>query len=156
MQIEKELAKFLASPVMIIIGTSDAHGQSEIARGAGAKVDANHGVVELLFSGWQWPATTKNLRANPRIAVTFARPTDYVSYQVKGRATLRDAGTEDIVFSDRYLANIAELLLGLGLNRELVAPWLVNREAVVAHIDVDEIFVQTPGTGAGQKLGSRL
>jgi hypothetical protein len=153
MQIESELAKFLTSPVMIIVGTSDAHGQSEIARGAGARVDAERGVVELLFSGWQWPATMNNLRANPRIAVTFARPNDYVSYQVKGRATLRDAGAQDISFSERYLTDIAEVLIGLGMNRELVAPWLMNREAVVAHINVDDIYVQTPGTGAGQKLG---
>lgn len=153
MQIENELAKFLTSPVMIIIGTSDARGQSEIARGTGAKVDAERGVVELIFSEWQWPATIRNLHANPRIAVTFARPNDYVSYQVKGRATLRSAGAEDIAFSERYLAAIVEVLTGLGMNRELVAPWLTNREPVVAHISVDEMYVQTPGPGAGQKLG---
>lgn len=155
MQIENELANFLASPVMIIIGTSDTHGQSEIGRGAGAKVDADSGVIDLLFSGWQWPATVENLRANPRIAVTFARPNDYVSYQVKGRAALRDAGAEDIAISERYLTDMANVLVGLGMTRELVAPWLANREAVVARIHVDEIFVQTPGTEAGQKLGSR-
>jgi hypothetical protein len=155
MQIANELANFLASPVMIIIGTSDARGQSEIARGAGAKVDADRGVVELVFSGWQWPATIENLRANPRIAVTFACPTNYVSYQVKGRATLRDAGAQDINMSERYLADIANVLIGLGMTRELMAPWLANREAAVAQIHVDEIYVQTPGTGAGQKLGAR-
>lgn len=154
MQIKSELAEFLVSPVMIIIGTSDALGQSEIARGAGAMVHGSDGVVELVFSAWQWPATMANLQANGRIAVTFSRPTDYVSYQVKGLAELRNAGAADTALSDRYLAGMVQLFAALGLPRELIAPWLTNRDAVVARIRVSDIFVQTPGAHAGQRMES--
>lgn len=155
MLIDRELAAFLTSPVMIIVGTSDQHGKPEIGRGVGAKVDAAAGAVELVLSAWQWPGTVENLRANGRVAVTFARPSDYVSYQVKGRATVRSVQAGDIVLSEGYMAGIVAALGDLGLAPGLAAPWLTNREAVVARILLAEIYVQTPGPQAGTALGTR-
>lgn len=154
MQIDRELSKFLASPVMIIIGTCDAHGQAEIARGAGACVDAERGTIDLVFSGWQWPATITNLQANGRIAVTFSRPADYVSYQVKGHATLRTPDQNHLVRSDCYLNDMVRLFVELGLPQDLIAPWLTRRDPVVANIALTDVFVQTPGAGAGQRIAA--
>jgi hypothetical protein len=84
--------------------------------------------------------------------VTFARPSDYVSYQLKGRASLCPADADDLARSNRYMAEILEVLAGLGLDRRLAMPWLCNREPVVVGIDVDAVFVQTPGPKAGRQL----
>jgi hypothetical protein len=40
------------------------------------------------------------------------------------------------------------------LEPQVAAPWLTNRDAIVARIAVDAIFVQTPGAKAGQQLGA--
>jgi predicted pyridoxine 5'-phosphate oxidase superfamily flavin-nucleotide-binding protein len=154
MKLDADLAAFLASPVMIIIGTSDDSGRPEIARAVGARIDADHGVVELVVSAWQWPATVADLRNRGRIAVTFARPSDYVSYQVKGAARIRPAGAEDLGLAARYMESIVEVLAGLGLDRRLAAPWITAREAVVARIRVEAVYVQTPGARAGQELAT--
>jgi predicted pyridoxine 5'-phosphate oxidase superfamily flavin-nucleotide-binding protein len=154
MKLDAELAAFLASPVMIIIGTSDDSGRPEIARAVGARIDPDRGVVELVVSAWQWPATIADLRTRGRIAVTFARPSDYVSYQLKGAARIRPAGADDLELAARYMESIVEVLAGLGLDRRLAAPWITDREAVVARIEVQSVYVQTPGVRAGQELAT--
>ena len=156
MKMDAELASFLSSPVMIIIGTSSERNTPDIARAVGARIDRDAGVADLVVSAWQWPGTVRNLRSNGRVAVTFARPSDYVSYQVKGSAAVRPADTEDLLRSERYMADILQVLTGLGLDRRLAAPWLTNREAVAVRIDVDSVFVQTPGSKAGQQIARQV
>jgi hypothetical protein len=152
MALDAELATFLASPVMIITGTRGKDNRPEIGRAVGARVDGPAGRIRLILSAWQWPRTVDNLRAGGPLAVTFARPSDYVSYQVKGRATLFPADAHDLALSDRYVSDILDALTALGLDRWLATPWLTNRDAVAVGIDVDAVFVQTPGPTAGRQL----
>lgn len=84
--------------------------------------------------------------------MTFARPSDYVCYQVKGSASVVPAQAEDLQRSERYMADIVQVLSGLGLDRRLAGPWLTNRDAVVVRVRIDAVFVQTPGSKAGQQL----
>src|SRR5262245_26107847 len=76
MRIDNELATFLSSPVMTILGTCDTHGSPEIGRGVGSRVDSETGLLEVVLSSWQWPGTVANVRSHGRAAVTFARPHD--------------------------------------------------------------------------------
>jgi hypothetical protein len=155
MRIDPDVTAFLASPVMIIVGTGSEGGYPAIGRAVGARVDGGDGAIELVVSAWQWPTTTANVRANGRVAVTFARPSDYVSYQVKGAATLRTADAADLALSERYMTDIVAALAPLGLEPRLVAPSLTNRDAVVVLLTADAIFVQTPGKKAGRPLEPR-
>lgn len=152
MKMDAELTAFLSSPVMIITGTCGDGNRPDIGRAVGASIDGASGRIRLVLSSWQWPRTVVNLRTSGRVAVTFARPSDYVSYQVKGRATVHPADPSDLAQSDRYMAAIMEVLTGLGLDRRLALPWLSNREPVVINIDVDAVYVQTPGAKAGRQL----
>lgn len=150
MMTQPDLAAFLMSPVMIILGSADSSLCPEIARAVGASVRADKSEVELMVSRWQWPQTVRNVEANGRLAVTFARPSDYVSYQVKGEARVITASAENIALSARYRESIAATLEGLGLEPATIAPWLVDRDLVALRLSVREIFVQTPGAEAGR------
>jgi len=154
MKMDAELAAFLCSPVMIIIGTRSGDNQPEIGRAVGVMVDADTGIVDLVVSAWQWPGTIANLRDGGPVAVTFARPSDYVSYQVKGQARIRPADAHDLMCAGRYMAAIVEVLSGLGLDRRLAAPWISAAEAVVVRLHADAVYVQTPGAKAGQPVGA--
>lgn len=46
--------------------------------------------------------------------MTFARPNDYVSYQIKGNAVLRKAEPQEVDRSARYLVEIVSTLMRLG------------------------------------------
>ncbi|OAP36648.1 hypothetical protein AU381_19370 [Sinorhizobium glycinis] len=152
--IEEDLASFIESPVMQIVGTADEALKPEIGRGAGAWASADRRRVFLVLSAWQWPGTVANLKANGRVAVTFARPADYVSYQVKGAATLQSAVADEIDRSARYLAEMVSTLMRLGIPAEVIAPWLSNRDPFLVGIEVSDIFLQTPGAKAGTRLWS--
>ncbi|MBZ9790883.1 hypothetical protein K9B32_12215 [Rhizobium sp. 3T7] len=148
---DKNLAAFIESPVMQIIGTSGLSLKPEIGRGAGAWCD-DLKTVHVVVSAWQWPQTVANLRDNAQVAVTFARPTDYVSYQIKGMATVREAVAAEIERSSRYMVAIVSTLMRLGLMPEMITPWLSKREAMLVSIEPSSIFVQTPGPTAGTRI----
>lgn len=152
MVITPELASFMASPVMIIVGTCDASLVPDIARAVGALVRGEEGRVDLMISRWQWPQAVRNVEANGRLSATFARPSDYVSYQVKGLATAAAAAAEHVSLAARYRDSMAATLAELGLDGRTVAPWFVDRDLVTLDLAVREIFVQTPGANAGRLL----
>lgn len=155
MRIGDDLARFLEGPVMIILGTADAAGRPEIGRAIGIRVVAAQGRIELVVSGWQWPGTVANLRATERLAATFSRPADYVTYQLKGRAALREADEDDLRLADGYRTRTQDALDALGLSPGIADHWLAAREAVVLRLAVEQAFVQTPGPAAGSALGSQ-
>ena len=152
--IDATLATFLQSPVMIIVGSCDDGLLPQIARAAGAIVDRTKGRIDLIVSSWQWPQTMANVRRNGRLAVTFARPVDYVSYQLKGRAAVIPASAAHRQCAQHYIEAMTETFTGLGLDRAVAAPWLVDLEPQVLRLEVEMIFVQTPGEKAGRVLES--
>jgi predicted pyridoxine 5'-phosphate oxidase superfamily flavin-nucleotide-binding protein len=154
MKLDHALSEFLASPVMIVIGTADGRLKPAIGRGLAARLDSEAGAVELVFCERQWSLTAANLRANGAVAVTFSRPSDYVSYQLKGRAILREATAEDLALCGRYRRDIQQAVGALGVASKMMAQWLVGEQLVVARIAVEAIFVQTPGPKAGALLRS--
>jgi hypothetical protein len=154
-RIDAELAAFLESPVMIILGTG-AEGVPEIGRGLGASVEADGTALHIVVSAWQWPETVAQARATGRIAATFARPADYVTYQVKGRLDRVTPLTPALeACAARYAARITEVLAGLGQPPELTAAWRCERELIALHIRPAHVFVQTPGPRAGSLLAGR-
>ena len=152
MMIDAELASFMESAVMIIVGTCDDALRPRIGRAAGAIVDRATGRVDLIVSDWQWPETIANVRRNGRLAVTFARPSDYVSYQVKGCATVIPASAAHRACAARYVEAMTATLVGNGLDARVTTPWLVDREPAALRLTAEMIFVQTPGDQAGQRL----
>lgn len=150
MHVNQELAAFMVSPVMIVLGSCDDALVPEIGRAVGTLVCDEGAFVDLMVSEWQWPKTVANVRANGRLSVTFARPSDYVSYQVKGSATVIPATDEHKALSTRYAERVTATLEALGLESRVVAPWLVKKDLVVLRLSMGEVFVQTPGAKAGQ------
>jgi hypothetical protein len=119
--IDAALATFLESPVMIIVGSCDDGLLPQVARAAGAVVDRATGRIDLVVSGWQWPQTIANVGRNGRLAVTFARPADYVSYQLKGRAAIIPASAAHRQRAQHYIEAMTETFAGLGLDRAVAA-----------------------------------
>ena len=107
---------------------------------------------DLVFSRWQWPAIARDVVASGRLALTASRPSDYVTYQLKGRAELCEAGAEAAAVAREYCASVAETLGGQGVPEWMVARWTIDRDLAVARLRIDEAYVQTPGPRAGTAL----
>ena len=149
MRITVDLARFLEGPVMIILGSADLEGRPGIGRAVGARVFAAQRRLDLMVAGWQWPETLDHVRATGRLAATFSRPSDYETYQLKGRASLRKADQDDLRLAERYRTDVERVLAEQRLSPDVAAHWLIVRDLAVVRLAVEEVYVQTPGPGAG-------
>ncbi|SJZ94760.1 Pyridoxamine 5'-phosphate oxidase [Consotaella salsifontis] len=150
--IHPDLAEFIASPVMIVIGTRDRANRPDIGRGIGAWTTADATGLQIIVSAWQYGGTIDNLRSNGAAALTFVRPSDYVCYQIKGRASIGEIGPAGLALSARYIAAMSEALARLGVAPEMSGVWLASREPTLFQVTPEAVFLQTPGPGAGTAL----
>lgn len=151
MRLSDDIRQFIVDDVMIIIGTRDETNRAAIARGVGARAIGDD-EVEVLVSGWQWADTIANLSSSPGTAITFSRPRDYVSYQLKGVAQSRAADPADAEFARAYTARMIAMFAALGVPENLVRPWCCEDDLHVVRLRVQESYVQTPGPKAGTAL----
>ncbi|TCN15066.1 pyridoxamine 5'-phosphate oxidase family protein [Sinorhizobium americanum] len=155
MRLDDRILEFFNRPLMCIIAAADEAGRPSAGRGVGFHVLEDRETIDVIFSAWQWPRLEPSIRQTGRIAVTFASPSDYVSFQLKGSASTRDAEAHNLVCADRFMAKATGELESLGVPRRTIAPWLTAREARVARLDISEIYTQTPGPLAGMLAGAR-
>lgn len=156
MRLDDDLLEFFRQPLMCIIAGADASGRPSAGRGVGFHILEHREAIEIIFSAWQWPRLDADIRQTGKLAATFVSPSDYVSFQFKGRATLRDTEAIDISRADRFMTAATNELESLGVPRRLIAPWLTVRDARVVQLAVSESYVQTPGSLAGMLAGTRL
>lgn len=140
---------------MCIIAGADAVGRPSAGRGVGFDVLDDRQTIDVVFSAWQWPRLEADIRQTGRAAVTFVSPSDYVSFQLKGVASLQDTGAHHRDRAERFIAAATDELESLGVARHIIAPWLTARDARVTRIVVSEIYIQTPGPLAGMLAGAR-
>ena len=151
MQLDGEMLEFLSSPVLFIVCAADADRRPAIARGLGV-LGRGPDELDLILSRWQWPDAVRNIASSGRLAVTAARASDYVSYQLKGSATVRDADAEEVECARRYWAAISDTLVRGNVPACIAAQWAPDRDMVAARLRISEAYVQTPGPLAGTSL----
>lgn len=147
----EDLVEFIESGVSVQVGTRDAALRPEAARGVGCVVHHDRRTLSLLLNEATATRTVANIAAGSWVSLTFSRPVDHRTVQIKGPATVR-AGTEvDRAVAERYLAAYTEALYVVGVSRAVVRRLRVA-PCAVAEVEVAELYTQTPGPEAGQRL----
>lgn len=155
MQVDDKLFDFFKRPLMCIIAVADLSGRPSAGRGVGFHLKEDRETIDVMFSAWQWPRLEASILQTGKVAATFVSPSDYVSFQLKGSAAMRETGTPDLERADRFMTAATDELESLGVPRRLIAPWLTARQVRVARLQISEIYVQTPGPLAGMLAGVR-
>jgi hypothetical protein len=97
-----------------------------------------------------------SLDDNGQIAVTIGEHPTHETYQLKGRyARRRDVTPDDVELVARFRTRFVRAFrteLPRGVSEELVGTYLVPDPAVAVDADVREVYLQTPGPGAGARL----
>lgn len=151
--ISEELASFLHSDVTLLVGTRDADLRPEGVRGFGARVEPGREELTVFVSAVGAARTLANAAANGRIAVCFTRVIDHRSIQLKGRVLeVRAARADERPLVDRHGEGLVEILGEVGVPPRLVMR-MARWPAHAIRLRVEEVFVQTPGPGAGAPLG---
>lgn len=151
MELEAETLEFLSSPVLLMVSAADVERRPAIGRGIGLTTLAPDKVA-IFISRWQWPQVVRNIAQSGRLALTASRATDYLSYQVKGTATIGEATPDEIERARHYWDAINETLARDHVPPHIVAQWSADRDMMTATLHIAEAYVQTPGPHAGTSL----
>jgi hypothetical protein len=117
--------------------------------------DDGRGLVCLVSRGFT-AGLEDDLRDNGEFAATIEQIGPHETYQFKGRAVaIEPAGPRDVDLWEKLRTRFAETVRHIDprpeLNPELLRRYIPPPELVV-RLRIREIFLQTPGPGAGRRL----
>lgn len=150
--VSDELLAFLQSGVSVLAGTRDPGLRPRATRGVGFVVRPDRRGLRVYLPAATAGEAIANLRACPRIAVTFNRPIDHRTVQIKGDVlAVAEAAPEERAITEAYRAAFVAALEPVGM-----APPLVRRLACwpawAVDVEITHLFKQTPGPDAGDPL----
>jgi hypothetical protein len=150
--IPQEIVDLLQTGVSVVVGTRDASLAPESTRAWGIRVAEDRASVTVFLTEAISEKTLQNLHENGLIAISCTRPTDHQACQVKGRLrTIRPADQQDAESSRRWHRDFVGELIAIGVPTELAEAW-ITEPALAVEVDVTDLFAQTPGPGAGEKV----
>jgi hypothetical protein len=93
------------------------------------------------------------LRHHPEIAVTMARPTTYRSLQIKGVVIgLQEPSPEQRQLVEAHQRALAVEAAQVGMPPRLAARILDSTALISVEVAVQDVYDQTPGRPAGDRL----
>ena len=133
-KLTERMMEIFSKQDIYVLGTADLDGVPNVVPVGAVKILDNE---TILISDQYFLKTLKNLRVNPKVAISFWDMGE--GYQIKGEATIQ---TEGKVFEDT-----AEWIRDLS---ERIGHPLKSKGAVVVRIK--EIYLVSPGPKAGQRI----
>jgi hypothetical protein len=147
-----ELACLLEGPSIIYVATRNADLVPASTMAFGLQVTPGGREVTVFVPAATSTDTLDNLRDNGQMAISFVRPSDHAATQVKG-TWLGERRTDDAdrAFISRYRDALVEEINLVGVPRSI---WtrVVWWPCLALRMEVRDVFVQTPGPGAGRRL----
>lgn len=148
------MAAFCESGVSVSVAARRADGRAiaGVALGARARPEAS---VRVLLRGPANRELAAAVRAGSPVAVTFSRPSDHRSVQLKAaRATVIEPAAEDLAALAGQTAVFREALLAIGYSPAFAALYGAYSpgEVIAVRFVPERAFVQTPGPGAGGEI----
>lgn len=147
-----EFVGFLESGLSIHVATRDAGLAPHGATAWAVEVDPTGTQLVVYVHEFESASVMADLRANGEIAVGFGRPTDDRACQLKGTFEGADPAPDsarDLVA--RQAEGFRRELEQVGIPRALTAGW-ETWPCVAIRMRVRDVFVQTPGPGAGERM----
>ncbi len=146
------LIDFIHGPHGLYVGTRDEELRPSIAMALGAVADAQAETIRFFLPDVEGGPTVRNLRDNGLVAMTVLNMLNE-AYQFKGRfveARPSDANDRAVqmIYRSKTISHQIERLP----NIEALIDGYVLEPSTTVTLKVEEVFVQTPGPGAGDKL----
>jgi hypothetical protein len=152
--IPERVVEVLRGPAFLHVGTRDADLRPTHAFPLGVVVGDDRVTVTFFINEWRAKRILGDLGNNGRVAFA-AGLLSHEAYQLKGvYLSSRPATDDEIAFQESHRAKLcAELSKGLPKEvAEGLFLGLACRPSVAITFRVEEVFVQTPGPGAGSKM----
>ena len=153
--IPDRVVELLHGPAFMQVGTRDERLCPAHAFVVGAVVHADRETVTVFVPASRSERTLSNLKNNGRVALGIALAS-HEAYQLKGTyLSSRPTVAEDIARQETYRAKLLAAARQAGYPEEIARPLTLGfayRPGVAITFRVEEMFLQTPGPGAGNKM----
>jgi hypothetical protein len=148
----EDLRQFLAGPVSIAVATQDGALHPDCTRALAIRPGPGPNQVTVWLPTPIAERACSNLGRDPRIAVGASRPTTHQTFQLKGRAVRVAPGGDDArAIIDGCFEAFTQEALQVGMPRRLLDR-VVRWPVVEVEVEVEDVFDQTPGPGAGGRV----
>ena len=153
--IPERIAEHLQGPSFIQVATRNAELRPAHAHVLGAFVHDDKRTVTFFIHEKRAKRILADLEQNRRVALEAAQAS-HEAYQLKGEyVSSRPSSEEDYAVQEAYKKNIVVGLMQFfpeELARPIAAIESDYRPSIAITFRVEEIFLQTPGPGAGTKM----
>lgn len=152
--IPDRVVELLHGPAFMAVGTRDAQLRPAHTWVIGAVVHADRETVSFFVPEARSARVLSNLQDNGRVALGIGL-VSHEAYQLKGTyLSSRPTGDEDIALQEAYRAKVLAALRQ-AYPDQIARPVVLGfayRPGVAVTFRADEIFLQTPGPGAGNRM----
>jgi hypothetical protein len=154
--IPPKLVRFLEERASIgFAGTRDANLVPHGHRISGWQTDPSGRTITVFIPASWTSGLVDALRSNGRMAITLEEVGTHETYQIKGRyLSDRAVRPEEIDIATRARERFVRALLAL-FPSEPVASMLgasIQPPSLAVEVEVHQVFLQTPGPGAGRQI----
>jgi hypothetical protein len=149
-------AAFVQRYTSMSVAARDGQNWPVLARGLGMRISADRRRLSVFLSATHSAQVLQCLRENGSIALAVTRPTTHETLQFKGRVLeIAPLSADDRTEMAAYRDSVIEELAPLGYRPEFVNMVLAGGEdGVAVSFEPAEVFNQTPGPKAGEKLSA--
>ncbi len=151
-KITDDLLELFASGVDVYVATRSRDLMPDSQLGVGLWVHPDRTSMTVYIATAQAEATLANLHDNGEIAVTTCHAPDHRTVQLKGRVCeVRDSNETDRAIQEICRSALVDAFATIGIPRALTRalPWWPS---TAIRFEVRDIFTQTPGPRAGERL----
>ena len=152
--IPDRVVEVLRGPAFMHVGTRDADLRPSHAFPLGALVGDDLETVTFFVTEWRAKRVLSDLENNGRVAFAAAL-ISHEAYQLKGvYLSSRPATGDEVAFQEAHRAKLCAVL-SQWFPKEVAEGLFLGlacRPSVAITFRVEEVFLQTPGPGAGNKM----
>ena len=149
--IPEKMIEFAHGPQLMFFGTRNAKLRPTATWAFGALAESAQGTITIFVPEIAGAKTFENLEDNGRASLVLGDAATHETYQMKGQHRQTRPCTEaDYAVQEIYISKLIAYLIPLGYSEQKIGGF-THRPARAVTFVVEDIFVQTPGPGAGEK-----
>ncbi len=150
--IPQKYVDFEQGHTLHFVGSRDAKLRPMFSWAFGATVNAQEDTITFYVPNVEGAETLSNFEDNGMVALTASDASTHETYQFKGKClAIRPSEDKDTTIQDIHRSKLISHLGALEYPEEFLTGFTIYPSTAVT-FKVEDVFVQTPGPGAGNKV----
>ena len=150
--IPDKLVEFLHGPAIFFLGTRNEELRTSVSWAFGVIADPESDRVTIFVPTIENEEVLKDLKTNGMVALSTVDGATHEAYQLKGKyVEIRPTNEREKAVQEIHRTKAGARLVEAGMPPAMYQGFVMDPSVAVT-FEVEEIFMQTPGPGAGDKL----